>query len=85
MLNLCVFDIFQASTELREPQKIEKIGETYLPYSVFLEYINGLGTSNFAYVLHFYKAFAWVYEEKWHDDILFIVLMIQRVIYVLPL
>ncbi|XP_033213223.1 uncharacterized protein LOC117170534 isoform X2 [Belonocnema kinseyi] len=37
-----------ASTELREPQKIEKIGETYLPYSVFLEYINGLGTSNFA-------------------------------------
>ncbi|XP_032686329.1 uncharacterized protein LOC116851224 isoform X2 [Odontomachus brunneus] len=35
-------------TELREPQKIEKLGETYLPYSVFLEYINGLGTSTFA-------------------------------------
>ncbi|XP_015190118.1 PREDICTED: uncharacterized protein LOC107073852 isoform X3 [Polistes dominula] len=35
-------------THLREPQKIEKIGETYLPYSVFLEYINGLGTSTFA-------------------------------------
>ncbi|XP_025163508.1 uncharacterized protein LOC105190522 isoform X2 [Harpegnathos saltator] len=35
-------------TELKEPQKIEKLGETYLPYSVFLEYINGLGTSTFA-------------------------------------
>ncbi|KAL2717793.1 uncharacterized protein V1478_013493, partial [Vespula squamosa] len=35
-------------TYLRDPQKIEKIGETYLPYSVFLEYINGLGTSTFA-------------------------------------
>ncbi|XP_046830885.1 uncharacterized protein LOC124429528 isoform X2 [Vespa crabro] len=35
-------------THLRDPQKIEKIGETYLPYSVFLEYINGLGTSTFA-------------------------------------
>ncbi|KAK2581785.1 hypothetical protein KPH14_002263 [Odynerus spinipes] len=35
-------------TDLREPQKVEKIGETYLPYSVFLEYINGLGTSTFA-------------------------------------
>ncbi|XP_070523765.1 uncharacterized protein [Cardiocondyla obscurior] len=35
-------------TELRDPQRIEKLGETYLPYSVFLEYINGLGTSTFA-------------------------------------
>ncbi|XP_051158578.1 uncharacterized protein LOC127279949 isoform X3 [Leptopilina boulardi] len=35
-------------TELEDPQKVEKVGETYLPYSVFLEYINGLGTSNFA-------------------------------------
>ncbi|KAG7209637.1 hypothetical protein KM043_011284 [Ampulex compressa] len=35
-------------TELREPLKVERIGETYLPYSVFLEYINGLGTSTFA-------------------------------------
>ncbi|XP_043686824.1 uncharacterized protein LOC122638147 isoform X2 [Vespula pensylvanica] len=35
-------------TYLRDPQKVEKIGETYLPYSVFLEYINGLGTSTFA-------------------------------------
>ncbi|XP_070161103.1 uncharacterized protein [Polyergus mexicanus] len=36
------------STELGEPQRIEKLGETYLPYTVFLEYINGLGTSTFA-------------------------------------
>ncbi|KAJ8683152.1 hypothetical protein QAD02_018944 [Eretmocerus hayati] len=36
------------STELQEPQKIEKVGQTYLPYSVFWEYINGLGTSKFA-------------------------------------
>lgn len=43
--------ILQGSTELREPQKIEKLGETYLPYSVFLEYINGLGTSTFAWVI----------------------------------
>ncbi|XP_072749136.1 uncharacterized protein [Anoplolepis gracilipes] len=35
-------------TELREPERIEKLGETYLPYTVFLEYINGLGTSTFA-------------------------------------
>ncbi|EFN65714.1 UPF0326 protein FAM152B [Camponotus floridanus] len=35
-------------TELGEPQRIEKLGETYLPYTVFLEYINGLGTSTFA-------------------------------------
>ncbi|XP_031788255.1 uncharacterized protein LOC100122591 isoform X3 [Nasonia vitripennis] len=35
-------------TELQEPQKVEKIGQTYLPYSVFWEYINGLGTSKFA-------------------------------------
>ncbi|KYN35593.1 PPPDE peptidase domain-containing protein 2 [Trachymyrmex septentrionalis] len=35
-------------TELRDPQRVEKLGETYLPYSVFLEYINGLGTSTFA-------------------------------------
>lgn len=40
--------IFQGGTELQDPQKVEKVGETYLPYSVFLEYINGLGTSNFA-------------------------------------
>ncbi|XP_050466445.1 uncharacterized protein LOC126859339 isoform X3 [Cataglyphis hispanica] len=36
------------STELGEPQRVEKLGETYLPYTVFLEYINGLGTSTFA-------------------------------------
>ncbi|XP_048507925.1 uncharacterized protein LOC105686408 isoform X4 [Athalia rosae] len=35
-------------TQLHEPLKIEKVGDTYLPYSVFLEYINGLGTSKFA-------------------------------------
>ncbi|XP_023290129.1 uncharacterized protein LOC105694948 isoform X2 [Orussus abietinus] len=35
-------------TELREPQRVERIGETFLPYSVFFEYINGLGTSKFA-------------------------------------
>ncbi|KAG5305556.1 DESI1 isopeptidase, partial [Acromyrmex insinuator] len=38
----------QGGTELRDPQRVEKLGETYLPYSVFLEYINGLGTSTFA-------------------------------------
>ncbi|KAK0173739.1 hypothetical protein PV328_006890 [Microctonus aethiopoides] len=36
------------STELGEPLRVEKIGDTFLPYSVFLEYINGLGTSKFA-------------------------------------
>ncbi|XP_011704375.1 PREDICTED: uncharacterized protein LOC105459800 isoform X3 [Wasmannia auropunctata] len=40
--------VFQGGTELRDPQRIEKLGETYLPYPVFLEYINGLGTSTFA-------------------------------------
>ncbi|XP_023314419.1 uncharacterized protein LOC106648391 isoform X1 [Trichogramma pretiosum] len=35
-------------TELQEPQRIEKVGQTYLPYSVFYEYINGLGTTKFA-------------------------------------
>lgn len=35
-------------TELGNPLRVEKIGETYLPYSVFLEYINGLGNSKFA-------------------------------------
>lgn len=35
-------------TVLGEPLKVERIGETYLPYSVFFEYISGLGTSTFA-------------------------------------
>ncbi|XP_043522702.1 uncharacterized protein LOC122535319 isoform X2 [Frieseomelitta varia] len=35
-------------TALGEPLKVEKVGETYLPYSVFFEYINGLGASTFA-------------------------------------
>ncbi|XP_076670765.1 uncharacterized protein LOC143370048 isoform X2 [Andrena cerasifolii] len=35
-------------TVLGQPDKVERIGETYLPYSVFLEYINGLGASKFA-------------------------------------
>ncbi|XP_071872218.1 uncharacterized protein isoform X4 [Bombus fervidus] len=35
-------------TVLGEPHKVERIGETYLPYSVFFEYINGLGVSTFA-------------------------------------
>ncbi|XP_018056506.1 PREDICTED: uncharacterized protein LOC108692659 isoform X1 [Atta colombica] len=40
--------LMTGGTELRDPQRVEKLGETYLPYSVFLEYINGLGTSTFA-------------------------------------
>lgn len=39
---------FQGGTVLGEPLKVEKVGETYLPYSVFFEYISGLGTSTFA-------------------------------------
>ncbi|XP_003706248.1 uncharacterized protein LOC100883449 isoform X3 [Megachile rotundata] len=35
-------------TVLGEPLKVERVGETYLPYSVFFEYISGLGTSTFA-------------------------------------
>ncbi|XP_076221171.1 uncharacterized protein LOC116433012 isoform X1 [Nomia melanderi] len=35
-------------TVLGEPDKVERIGDTYLSYSVFLEYINGLGISKFA-------------------------------------
>ncbi|XP_015125419.1 uncharacterized protein LOC107047110 isoform X3 [Diachasma alloeum] len=34
-------------TVLGEPERVEKLGDTFLPYSVFLEYINGLGTSKF--------------------------------------
>ncbi|XP_076277032.1 uncharacterized protein LOC143207451 isoform X2 [Lasioglossum baleicum] len=34
-------------TVLGEPDKVESIGVTYLSYSIFLEYINGLGTSKF--------------------------------------
>ncbi|XP_011497710.1 PREDICTED: uncharacterized protein LOC105362078 [Ceratosolen solmsi marchali] len=36
------------STRLKEPLKIEEIGFTFLPYSVFLDYINGLGSTKFA-------------------------------------
>ncbi|XP_011861408.1 PREDICTED: uncharacterized protein LOC105558384 isoform X2 [Vollenhovia emeryi] len=43
-----VLSFLLGGTELRDPQRVEKLGETYLPYSVFLEYINGLGTSTFA-------------------------------------
>ncbi|XP_012233823.1 uncharacterized protein [Linepithema humile] len=43
-----IHSIRPGGTELGEPQRIEKLGETYLPYTVFLEYINGLGTSTFA-------------------------------------
>lgn len=35
-------------TELREPNRVEKVGETDLPYPVFLDYISGLSTSTFA-------------------------------------
>ncbi|XP_020280923.1 uncharacterized protein LOC109853337 isoform X2 [Pseudomyrmex gracilis] len=40
--------LYVGGTELGEPQRVEKLGETHLPYTVFLEYINGLGTSTFA-------------------------------------
>ncbi|XP_015608162.1 uncharacterized protein LOC107273969 isoform X2 [Cephus cinctus] len=43
-----IHSVRPGGTELGEPQRVEKLGETYLPYSVFLEYINGLGTSKFA-------------------------------------
>ncbi|XP_078044365.1 uncharacterized protein LOC144473887 isoform X1 [Augochlora pura] len=35
-------------TVLGEPDKVESLGVTYLSYSIFLEYINGLGTFKFA-------------------------------------
>ncbi|OAD58468.1 Desumoylating isopeptidase 1 [Eufriesea mexicana] len=35
-------------TPFGEPDKVEKIGDTYLPHSIFFEYINGLRTSKFA-------------------------------------
>ncbi|CAK9826509.1 Desumoylating isopeptidase 1 [Anthophora retusa] len=35
-------------TRLGAPYQIQKLGETYLPYSVFFEYMCGLGTSTFA-------------------------------------
>ncbi|KAF7989514.1 hypothetical protein HCN44_008188 [Aphidius gifuensis] len=43
-----VQSIRPGGTPLGEPLKIETLGQTFLPYSVFLEYINGLGTSKFA-------------------------------------
>ncbi|XP_029175995.1 uncharacterized protein LOC114944298 isoform X2 [Nylanderia fulva] len=43
-----IHSVRPGGTELGEPQRVEKLGETYLPYTVFLEYINGLGTSTFA-------------------------------------
>ncbi|XP_076162718.1 uncharacterized protein LOC143144312 isoform X3 [Ptiloglossa arizonensis] len=36
------------STVLGKPNKVEKIGDTYLPYTIFWEYIEGLRTSKFA-------------------------------------
>ncbi|XP_077294725.1 uncharacterized protein LOC143917177 isoform X3 [Arctopsyche grandis] len=36
-----------AGTILGQPQKIEKLGDTFIPYQIFLDYIVGLGDTNF--------------------------------------
>ncbi|XP_019873362.1 uncharacterized protein LOC109601562 isoform X2 [Aethina tumida] len=36
-----------AGTALGKPLKIKKLGETQVPYSVFIEYLNGLSTSTY--------------------------------------
>lgn len=40
--------MFQGGTDLGDPWKVENLGETYLSYFLFLEYINGLGSTTFA-------------------------------------
>lgn len=41
------FYILQGGTVLGQPLKIEKIGETFIPYQVFKDYIRGLSDSTF--------------------------------------
>jgi hypothetical protein len=42
-----IFFIWQASTVLGNPTQIEKIGETFIPYQVFKDYLRGLAESTF--------------------------------------
>ncbi|KAJ6637084.1 Desumoylating isopeptidase 1 [Pseudolycoriella hygida] len=46
-LNLVLFFSLQGGTVLGQPLKIEKIGETFIPYQVFKDYIRGLSESTF--------------------------------------
>jgi hypothetical protein len=46
---MCIFFSlsFQGATVLGEPLKKEKIGETFIPYQVFKDFVRGLAESSF--------------------------------------
>ena len=46
-IGLKLLYFFQGGSVLGEPQKIESLGETQLPYSVFLDYILSIGDTKF--------------------------------------
>ena len=42
-----IFDIFQCETLLGEPDRVEKIGSTEIPYPIFLDYLLNLGETRY--------------------------------------
>ena len=47
--NLIAFLCFQGTTVLGNPTKVEQIGDTFIPYQVFKDYLRGLAESSFRY------------------------------------
>lgn len=41
---------FQGGTVLGQPARVEKIGETFIPYQVFKDYLRGLADSKYRQV-----------------------------------
>lgn len=39
--------IFQGGTQLGAPHRVEKLGETFVPFQVFVDYIQGLSTTTY--------------------------------------
>lgn len=46
-IELKVIFFFQGTTVLGNPTKIETIGDTFIPYQVFKDYLRGLAESTF--------------------------------------
>lgn len=42
--------VFQGGTILGDPDRVEELGESQVPYQLFLEYIFGLGEATYKYV-----------------------------------
>lgn len=66
---------FQGTTVLGNPTKIERIGDTFIPYQVFKDYLRGLAESSFRCVgVQRVKRENW---KSWRENFLF---SLQRIV-----